>query len=82
MRQLHPSATHIMAAYRIKTHEGSQDDREYGASYRMLETLKTQDSSNAAVSVVRYHKGPNIGPRRHVLIEKVVMEALTKIKAS
>ena len=66
MKQLHPSAAHIVAAYNIKNAEGYQDDREYGAGHRALATLHSHNYNNAAVFTVRYHNGPNIGPRRHV----------------
>ena len=39
LKQLHPSASHIVASYAFKNFEGFQDDREYGAGYRILEKV-------------------------------------------
>ena len=53
MRQLYPSAAHIMAAYVLKnSNEGHQDDQEHGSSVKILKTLKDQSVNNMAVFVV------------------------------
>ena len=82
LKQIFPSASHIMMAYSFKNnHDGYQDDREFGASVQILRTLKEQQNiSNIAVYMVREHDGTHIGPRRHQLIEKVVLEAIAKYK--
>ena len=80
LKQLNPSATHIVAAYNIKNGEGYADDREYGASYRALGVLSTHRYNNVALFTVRYHNGDNLGPRRHQIMQKVQMEALARIK--
>ena len=84
VRQLHPSATHVVAAYSLKNCDGYQDDKEYGAGYRALNVINVNNYASIAVFIVRYHQGPNIGPKRHILMEKVEIEALarTKIKHS
>ena len=81
MRQLHPSATHIVGAYSIKNNDGYQDDREYGAGYRILNVINNNAYGNIAVFVVRYHGGHNIGPKRHLLMEKVTVDALARTKS-
>ena len=80
LRQVHPSASHIVAAYSIKNGEGYADDREYAAGHRILNILNTNGHGNTAAFVVRYHDGINLGPRRHILMQKVVTEALSRIK--
>ena len=79
MRQLYPAAAHVIAAYSFKNNEGNQDDREFGASIKILCTIKQQQTiSNVAVFVVRETDSTHIGPKRHILIEKALLEALTK----
>ena len=80
VRQLHPGASHVIAAYSIKSYEGHQDDFEHGASHRLLNVIANNSFNNIAVYVVRYHQGPNLGPKRHQLYEKVATEALARIK--
>ena len=80
MRQIYTSAEHIPAAYQIKNGEGYQDDREFGASHKMLKTLQAHDVKNVAVFVVRFYGGEHLGPRRHEAIKQVVEEVIAKIK--
>ena len=63
MRQLHPSASHIVAAFSAKNAEGFNDDREYGSGHRALNTITSNGYTNVATFTVRYHEGQNIGPR-------------------
>ena len=79
IKQMHPQAAHILAAFSFKNTEGYQDDREYGASSRMLAAIKDLNATNCCVFVVREYDGIHIGPRRHTLINTVVNEALTKV---
>ena len=80
MRQNFPEASHIMAAYSIKNGDGYEDDREFGASSRILNILKDNSVSNVAIFVVRYFDGKHIGPKRHELIKKVTTELLVSMK--
>ena len=80
VRQLHPGASHIVAAYSIKNGEGFQDNREFGTGHRLADVLANNNYHNTAIYAVRYHDGPNLGPRRHKLYKQVVTEALTRIK--
>ena len=75
MRQLHPSTTHIVAAYILKNSDGYQDDREFGAGYRIKDYMVKNAHSNVAVFMVRYHAGPNIDPKQHRLYEKAAVGA-------
>ena len=69
VKQIHPSASHIVAAYNTKGGSGHQDDREFGAGYQLQSLLNKGSFINTTVYVVRYHEGPNLGPRRHILYE-------------
>ena len=80
IKQLHPSATHVPAVYSIKSYDGFQDDKEYGAAHRILDVVTQNNHTNVAVFTVRYHHGPNLGPKRHKLYERAVTEALARIK--
>ena len=80
VKQIHPSATHIVAAYNMKGGNGFQDDREYGEGHRLLDIISRNTYQNTAVFIVRYHEGPNLGPRRHQLYERVTTEALARTK--
>ena len=80
IRQLHPSAAHIVASYVVKNGVGFQDDREYGAGHRVLNIIETNNYMNIAAFVVRYHGGRNLGPKRHVIMEQVVIDALARTK--
>ena len=80
LRQLHSSAAHIVAAYSFKNWDGFQDDREFGEGHRLLRILTDNQHNNVAIFVVRYHNGPNLGPRRHILYAKAAHEALARIK--
>ena len=78
VRQMHPSASHIPFSFRFKNVEGSQDDREIGASSRMLKTMQNNNIINMCVFVVRYYGGKHLGPKRHKIIENVLLEATAK----
>ena len=78
VKQSHPQASHVMAAFVCKNMEGHQDDREYGASVKMLQEIKTQNATNICVFVVREYSGVHIGPCRHTIIRNVLNEAIAK----
>ena len=80
MRQLHPTANHIIAVYKIKNQDGFQDDHEFGAGFRLLSSLIDQDVTNAAIFTVRYSDSTHISPKRHFLMNKTMLEALQCIK--
>ena len=72
IKQMYPQAAHVMAAFVIKNIEGNQDDREFGASTKILDSLKSSNVANLAMYVVRDYDGEHIGPRRHQLIQSAV----------
>ena len=76
VRVLHPSLTHAIAAYYLRTDEGYQDDGEYGASHRLLKMLKDNNYINTAVFVVRAYGGRKLGLKRHEIIKKVAEQAV------
>ena len=69
----HVSSTHVMIGYRVF---GSQyfnlqdycDDGEHGGGRMLLNKLKENKIWNAAIAVVRYHNGPNLGRRRFEIL--------------
>ena len=69
-----------MAAYVIKNGAGCQDDREYGASTRIVKIMQDNSIQNLAIFVVRYKEGKHIGPHRHMLIKQVTEELLVAMK--
>ena len=78
VKQIHAQSPHVMAAFIVKNSEGNQDDREFGASSRMLEYLQSNNYANVAVFVCRDFDGIHIGPKRHTLIQNAMQEALAK----
>ena len=78
VRQLHPAATHVVAAHQSKQKKFYQDDGEHGAGYRLAGSLK-KEQGNVAVFVVRNYGGQNLGPRRFELINKVAQQAIQRI---
>ena len=80
MKQLFPEASHGLAAYVIKNGSGYEDDREFGASSKMLKTLKAQGCTNTAIYIVHRYGGTPLGPKQHEMIEKRVLEAIARMK--
>ena len=77
-------ATHVICAYRIMDPDVAHmtdciDGGELGAGRRLLQMLIDNSHANIAVFVVRYHRGPNIGPSRFNLIIDAAKEAITAI---
>ena len=80
VRQPHPAASHIIAAYNIKNGDGYQDDREFGAGYRLADHLAANGHHNMAVFAARYRDGLNLGPGRYKLYSQVTTKTLVRIK--
>ena len=59
VRELHPAATHVVAAYNLRNNKnGYQDDGEYGAGHRVLRIIQAQNNSNnVAVYIARAYGG-------------------------
>ena len=79
MKQTFPEAPHILAAYQIKNGNGYQDDKEHGASVKMLKLLVNNNIQNLVVFMVRHYEGQHIGFRRHEIIKQVVLELLASM---
>lgn len=74
------SASHNIYAYRFtspdgSTHEGSDDDGEFGAGRALLKTLSDNEVTNTLVMVSRWY-GSKIGPRRFTHINDAGMSAV------
>ena len=78
LKQMYPHAPHILAAYIINNNQGNQDDREYGASVRILDEVTTQKITNLCVYIGREYEGAHIGPKSHTLIQNAAREAIAK----
>ena len=78
----HISATHVMCAHRIfgSSFHRLQDyveGKEHGGGRAMLNAIKESGVWNIAVFVVRYHAGPNLGPRRFEIIKELTRNVIT-----
>lgn len=75
-----PKAKHYVYAYRVGTASKSSDDREpKGTAGRpLLELLHKKDINNAALVVVRYYGGTNLGASR--LLRTYVSSGVEVIK--
>lgn len=78
------SASHNIYAYRFtspdgSTHEGSDDDGEFGAGRALLKTLIDNEVTNALVVVSRWY-GSKIGPRRFTHINDAGMSAVKNMQ--
>ena len=77
-------ATHVICAYRIMDPDVAHmvdcvDGGEWGAGRRMTQMLIDESFQNIAVYVVRYHKGPNIGPIRFSMITDCAKSAANAV---
>ena len=79
VRALHPSATHVIGAYFLRSGEGYQDDGEFSAGHKLLKNMKTYATINTAVFVVRAYGGTKLGYRRHDKIQQVAKQAIERI---
>ena len=78
----HISATHVMCAHRIfgSSFHRLQDyveGKEHGGGRAILNTMKDSGVWNIAVFVVRYHAGPNLGPRRFEIMKELTRNVIT-----
>ena len=80
IRRTHPSATHVVAAYNLKTNKGFQDDSEYGAGYRMLALLEQEHPPNYCIFIVRYYGGKHLGPKRFSIMTDTAQQALERAR--
>lgn len=80
IKQLHPAADHVIAAYKLATVEGYNDDFEYGAGVRILSLFGVQKIQDIATIVVRYHGGKNLGVKRFQCITEAANTAIVNVK--
>ena len=76
--RLNPAATHIIAAYNLRSHRGYQEDNEFAAGHKILSTLE-KHQCNTAVFMIRTYGGTQLGPRRFELMKEVVLQALDRV---
>ena len=57
-------------------HQDYSDDGEWGGARKILDALKLAGIFNVAIFVVRYHNGPNLGPRRFEIIESMAKDVI------
>lgn len=76
--QKFPAADHISVACTINGEEAYHDDKEYGASHRMLRIIRQSPVDNIAIFMIRSHGGINLGPRRFTIIAELTKAALEK----
>ncbi len=84
VRRVFPAATHIMCAYAFKKPNsdieyGKQDDGEWGGAHRIMEVLKTNNTVNTIVFVVREFGGVEIGGKRFEHIKQCTEKVLEKM---
>ena len=87
VRQKHISATHVMGAHRIfgsKFHllQDHMDNGEWGSGRIILDAIKSCKVWNIAIFIVRYHNGPNLGPRRFTIIADLVKNSIATFPRS
>lgn len=76
VKQLHPSADHIMMAYTIQAKIGLQDDGEHNGAIRIHATLQERKLNNIIAFVIRRYGGVHIGAARFECITEVVNDVL------
>lgn len=80
IKQLHPSADHVIAAYKLATVQGYNDDFEYGAGVKILSLFDVQKIQDVITIVVRYYSGKHMGPKRFQCITEVANTAIVRLK--
>ena len=87
MRQMHPTANHIMAAYRLETPEtvddgihGSCNDGKSHSDVKLSEALAKTSMTGVVVFVVRYYGGIQLRGLRLKLIVDCAKNALYKLR--
>ena len=79
VRGLHPTATHVIAAYNLKNKQGFQDDDEHAAGNKILKLLQDEGHNNVAVFVTRAYSGVKLGPKRFTIINECALQAVSRI---
>ena len=79
VRSLHAGATHVVAAFNMKSKSGYQDDDEHGAGHKLLKKIKDMKKINVSVFVTRYFGGTKLGPHRFDVMKDVAAQAIGRI---
>ena len=72
----HPTASHVMMAYRIGPHTGSCDNGECKADGVLLKLVKSKNLKNVGLYVVCISNGQHLGQKWFDLISQVAEELL------
>ena len=73
---LKPQASHIMMAYKVGNQQGSCDDGEHKAGYKLLRLLHAQKEKNIVLFVARESSGQKLGAKQFEYILQVAEELL------
>lgn len=84
LKQLHPAATHICFAYRLRadgsTYRASDDGEPAGtAGLPILNVLKSKQITQALATVIRYYGGTNLGVSGLIQAYKLAVEETLQI---
>lgn len=73
------SVTHLSYAYSVSDENitGHDDDGEYGLSRKIAKAISQSDKKDCLIAVARWHKGPNLGPRRFTIATDCAIQALS-----
>ena len=77
IKLMHPEADHVVLVYNLMGEVHGNDDGEHGAALRLQESIQTHE--NMAVMVARVYGGQLLGPRRFLLMGKVVEDAISNM---
>ena len=79
----HVGSTHITVAYNLTSENPEMsdydDNGEIGAGSRILKVLRDNNVVNAAIFLVRYHSGQNLGVRRFEVFKDMAQKAIDRL---
>ena len=81
VRQLHPSATHVIAAVHLKNQLVYQDDGEHSGGNKMSLFLKDNYEPGISIYIVRCYGNKKLGPDRFTIMKEVATQALDRSRA-
>lgn len=76
MFQTYPHADHIVVAYSSEFELGFHDNGQFGAGFRILNTIKEANLGDVAVFIIREYGGENLGPVRFEIMKDLAEQAL------
>lgn len=74
-----PQADYIVAAYCISGELGFQDDREYGAGFRIQNIIEKSKMGDLAIFIIRFYGGEHLGPQHFTTMKELAEEVMGKI---